>query len=109
MNPTSDHRFLTLSSKLKNETFKENWSNTLFNSKQFEEEALKLCIKILIENYNVDLSSVSPNDYLSPSFADTLSFPPSGEQDLIFIPIYSLIMSKLLSLNAKRAREKSRI
>ena len=64
MNPTSDHRFLTLSSKLKNDTFKENWSNTLFDSKQFEEEALKLVIKILIENADVDLSSVTPNDYI---------------------------------------------
>ena len=107
MNPTSDHRFLTLSSKVKNVTFKENWSNTLFDSKPFEEEALKLVNKILIENAEIDLSSVSPNDYISPSFADTLSFPTSGDQNLIFIPIYSLVMSRLLSLNAKRAREKA--
>ena len=73
----------------------------------FEKEALLLCIKIMIENADIDLSTVTPNDYLSSSFANNLSFSPSGEQDLMYIPIYSLLMSKLLSLNAKRAREKS--
>ena len=107
MNPTSDHRFLTLTSKKKNDTFKENWSNTLFDDASFEKEALLLCIKIMIENADIDLSTVTPNDYLSSSFANNLSFSPSGEQDLMYIPIYSLLMSKLLSLNAKRAREKS--
>ena len=107
MNPTSDHRFLMLSSKKKNDTFNEKWSNTLFDDVNFEKEALHLCIKVMIENADIDLSTVSPDDYLSPSFANNMSFSPSGEQDLIYIPIYSLLMSKLLSLNAKKARETS--
>ena len=107
LNPYSDHRYILLSYRKKNDAFVPAWSDTLFADRDFEREALILSAKILIENSTLDLSSVAPNDWTNHKFADGLDYASSGDQDTMYIPVFSLLLSKLLHLNSKKAREKS--
>ena len=105
-NPYSDHETIILSN-VKKEYSKPppRWSNQLFLDEDFEAEARNLVCRTLIENSLYDISEIMPTQWTDCRFVDNnLIFPASG--DLRLIPVYSLVMSKLLELNSKRAREK---
>ena len=79
----------------------------MFTDESFIKAARDLTCRILIENSLYDISTVLPEQWTNHVFCDALAFPESGEQNLRYIPIYSLIINKLLDLNSKMARKKS--
>ena len=106
-NPYSDHRAISISTEKKSyERVLPRWQNHLFADPKFKKDAETLVCEVILDNSLIDVSTLTEAQKNNTPYIDKLEFPEIGEQKLPALPVYSLIMTKLLALNHKQARFK---